>query len=266
MKYPFGWLLLTLLLGSCDLIEYHPYDCRISGESGINARNIKSIETTTMGRDSFRFAVISDTQRWYDETSDEVNSINARGDIDFVIHCGDLSDFGATKEFEWMRDILNGLKVPYVCVLGNHDCLGTGEDTFTHIFGEKNYTFTAGNVQFICLNTNAMEYDYSEPVPDFTFMESVRDSLPSTVKRSIVVMHVRPYDDQFNDNVAKVFEYYVKQYPGLMFSLCGHGHHFSAEDLFNDGNIYYECPSSSQHTYLVFSVKKDSYSYEKVDF
>ena len=37
-----------------------------------------------------------------------------------------MSDFGLTKEFLWQRDIMNGLHVPYVALIGNHDCLGTG--------------------------------------------------------------------------------------------------------------------------------------------
>ena len=34
-------------------------------------------------------------------------------DIDFVLHGGDVSDFGLTDEFLWQRDFMNGLKVPY---------------------------------------------------------------------------------------------------------------------------------------------------------
>ena len=41
--------------------------------------------------------MISDTQRWYNSTEDVVKALNARGDIDFVIHGGDQSDFGVTK-------------------------------------------------------------------------------------------------------------------------------------------------------------------------
>ena len=45
------------------------------------------------------------------------------------------------------------------------------------IYGDPNFAFTAGNVRFICLNTNAMEYDYSEPVPDFNFIENELNNL-----------------------------------------------------------------------------------------
>ncbi len=37
--------------------------------------------------------MISDTRRWYDETEKTVEALNARDDIDFVLHGGDLSGF-----------------------------------------------------------------------------------------------------------------------------------------------------------------------------
>ena len=55
---------------------------------------------------------MGDSQRWYDETLDFVGEINKRDDIDFVIHGGDMSDFGVTDEFLWQRDIMNKLRVP----------------------------------------------------------------------------------------------------------------------------------------------------------
>ena len=63
-----------LLLGGCDMIEYHPYDLDIDGETDVNRRNIERIETATYGKEEIRFAVISDTQRWYDETEDAVEA------------------------------------------------------------------------------------------------------------------------------------------------------------------------------------------------
>ena len=118
-----------MLLAGCDLIDYHPYDTKIDGAHDINRSNTLLIEQRLDGRSEITFAVISDTQRWYDETEKAVKSINARNDIDFVIHCGDISDFGATKEFTIQRDILQKLRMPYVVLLGNHDCLGTGTDS-----------------------------------------------------------------------------------------------------------------------------------------
>lgn len=154
-------LLSYLLLTGCGMIDYHPYDVRISGETDVNAHNIEQIEADCKGKKTIRFVTMGDSQRWYDETEDFVKAINKRNDIDFVIHGGDMSDFGVTKEFLWQRDIMNGLSVPYVTLIGNHDCLGTGAETYKAIFGPTNFSFIAGDVKFVCLNTNALEYDYS---------------------------------------------------------------------------------------------------------
>lgn len=91
---------MTMLTNGCDMIEYHPYDLNIKGDTDINERNIQSIEASLNGKEEISFILISDTQRWYDETEDAVNAINERNDVDFVIHCGDLSDFGMKMEFE----------------------------------------------------------------------------------------------------------------------------------------------------------------------
>lgn len=106
-----------LLLAGCEMIDYHPYDVRIKGETGVNGKNIAQIEAEMAGRRHLRFAMISDTQRWYDETEEAVAHINRQGSVDFVIHGGDQADFGMTQEFLWMRDILGGLTRPYVCVI-----------------------------------------------------------------------------------------------------------------------------------------------------
>ena len=261
-----GLFLLPLLAAGCDHIEYHPYDTDISGEQNINAKNIARIEAACRGRQTVRFAMISDTQRWYDETEKAVEALNARDDIDFVLHGGDLSDFGLKKEFMWQRDILNRLRVPYVCLLGNHDCQGTGEAVFEKIFGPSDFAFTAADVRFVCLNTNAMEYDYSHPVPDFDFLEHEYGSFAPPARRTIFAMHVRPYDFQFNNNVAKVFEHYVMRFPRPLCCIFGHEHRWIEEDIFGDGMMYYGCPNIEKRTYILYTLTPDGYSYEKVDF
>ena len=195
MKTELFPLLAAVFLTACQ-VEYHPYDTRIDGPTGVNARNIARIEAACEGRRTIRFAQISDTQRWYDETEDAVKAINARDDIDFVIHTGDLADFGMRDEFERQRDILDRLRVPYVVLLGNHDCLATGERIFTKIFGEVDFAFTAGDVRFVCLNTNALEFDHDTPVPNFDFLERQIDGFPAGAEKTVVVMHAKPYSER----------------------------------------------------------------------
>lgn len=70
-------LVTTCLLAGCQ-VEYHPYDTRVDGETGVNAKNMTRIEASCAGKQEIRFAMISDTQRWYDETEDAVKALNRR--------------------------------------------------------------------------------------------------------------------------------------------------------------------------------------------
>lgn len=254
-------------LTGCDLIDYHPYDAKIDGAKHINAQNIERIERSTAGRKKICFAVISDTQRWYDETHAAVKDINRRDSIDFVVHCGDLTDFSATKEFEWMRDELQKLRVPYVCLIGNHDCLATGPEVFRAMFGNPNFSFNAGNTHFVCLNTNALEHDYSVPIPDFSFIETDRQQLSANTSRTVAVMHAAPYTDQFNNNVARLFHYQMKMYPNLQFALCGHQHATAVFYPYGDDLPYYECGCANDRKYLIFTLDEEGgVRYEVVEY
>ena len=234
------FVLLALCFSGCDMLETHPYDVHITGERELNNKNIQLIENKMQGKKTIRFAMISDTQRWYNSTEDVVKALNARGDIDFVIHGGDQSDFGVTKEFIWMRDIFNKFQMPYVCLLGNHDCLGTGEDAYRAIYGDPNFAFTAGNV----LN-----------------------NLSPEIEKTVFAMHVKPFEFVFNNNVAKIFQLYVNQFPKVQFCLYGHEHKFAVDDLFNDGVLYFQCPCIDKRIYLLFTIKEDgTYDYETVEF
>lgn len=248
------------------MIEYHPYDGRVSGETKINDKNIKRIESSCEGKTTIRFIMTGDTQRWYNETEDFVKNVNQRNDIDFVIHGGDVSDFGLTKEFLWQRDILNKLNVPYVVLLGNHDCLANGIDVFYEVFGKVNFSFLAGNTKFICLNTNALEFDYSHPVPDFNFIEGQLLDQRDEYEKTIFAMHVRPFSEQFNNNIANVFQRYIKEFRRLQFCLNAHDHRLAIDDLFNDGVIYYGSPNIAKRQYLIFTINPDGYNYEVLDF
>ncbi len=267
MKRNLLFLLSCLILfAGCNLIDYHPYDVRITGERDVNTKNIQLIEEKCQGKTSIRFIFMGDTQRWYDETESFVEAVNKRDDIDFVIHGGDMSDFGVTNEFLWQRDIMSGLEVPYVVLLGNHDCLGTGKETYKKVFGPTNFAFIAGNIKFVCLNTNALEYDFSEPIPDLGFMENEMTNRRDEFEKTVISMHIRPYCPEFNNNVAKAFQYYVTQFPGLQFCTMAHEHSLSVQDLFNDGVIYYGSDCIKRRSYLLFTITPDTYTYEVVYF
>jgi Icc-related predicted phosphoesterase len=258
--------ILLIFSSACDLIDYHPYDGRLSiSDRDINAANIKIIEEKTQNKDTIRFVLIGDTQRSYDETEDFVEDINKKDSIDFIIHGGDIADFGMTKEYEWTVKILDKLKVPYVAILGNHDVIGNGDEVYRKLYGNENFSFIAHDIKFVCLNTNAIEYDYSHPVPYFDYIkEQYQDTIG--YKRTVVAMHAPPGCEQFDNNVKDVFQYYIKQFPNLMFCLHAHNHNLSASDIFGDGIIYYGCSNIAKRNYLLFTITPKGYTHEIINF
>ena len=258
--------LLLILFASCNLIEYHPYDLESKNQpSGINQTNINLLQKNDDEQDTVRFIFMGDTQRHYDETQDFVNAANKLNNIDFVIHGGDINDFGMSKEYVWIHDIMKKLKVPYVALIGNHDILGHGKDVYQKIYGDLNFSFAFRKTRFICLNTNALEFDYSTPVPDFDYMMGfLKDS--ATIERTIVVMHAPPYSDEFNDNSALMFNYVIEHYKNPEFCIHAHNHVQSMNDLFNNGILYYGCDDISRRTFLLFTLAGNTYSYKTVKF
>lgn len=256
-----------ILMSGCDSVfDIHPYDTRVKGTTGINAANIRRIEQMCADADTLHIAVISDSHQWYSDLEDEVNNINCRDSIDFVIHLGDITDFGSTQEYNWARERLQRLNKPYVVMQGNHDCLGTGNEVFAKMFGNNDFSFIAGRVKFVMINTNAIEYDYSEPVPDFDFLESEATKDSAHFDRTVACMHAAPFSEQFNNNVVKPFAYYLSSFPNLMFCLYGHGHHSEEHDFFENGVIYYEVAASSKREYRLFTVTPTGYSNEIIHF
>ena len=257
----------TLMLISCDnVFDVHPYDVNVKGETHINATNISKIENLCKDKDTLKIAFISDTHGRYSDFKDEVADINRRRDINFVVHCGDITDTGTTKEYNWARSIFDRLNVPYVALIGNHDFLGTGDQVYHVMFGDNDFSFIAGRVKFVCLNTNATEYDYLASVPNFDFMESEQKSRSAEFDRTIVVMHARPGSEQFNNNVSKAFNYFVHLFPGIMFCVSGHEHATQAEELFNDKLMWYGVDCAQHRKYDLFTITKEGYKYEVVDF
>ncbi len=261
------WVVVALLfLTSCELIDYHPYDGRLStNDSQVNHAQIARIETTTGGKDTIRFVMMGDTQRAYDETEAFVNHINRRPDIDFIIHGGDQADFGMKKEYEWCYELMCRLRAPFVTLIGNHDIIGNGHRIYQRLYGDDNFAFIAGDVKFVCLNTNAIEYDYSHPVPDFTFIKNELNDSASYTK-TVVVMHAPPGNEQFNNNVKDVFQEYIKHFPALQFCLHAHIHHVTVREPFDDGILYYSCANMAKRNYLLFTITPDGYTYEAVYF
>ena len=97
-------------------------------------------------------------------------------------------------------------------------------------------------------------------------MEQEITSRLDEFEKTVISMHARPYTDVFNDNVAKVFQHYIRQYPGIQVCTAAHTHHYQDDVIFDDGIHYVTSDCMDLRTYLVFTITPEKYEYELVKY
>ena len=89
-----------------------------------------ALSLLSYGQDSneraFTFAWLSDVHLnsfayAEDDLRQSIEDINANPDVAFTILSGDVTEFGDTKEFYLLQDILKNFRKPYFLIPGNHD-------------------------------------------------------------------------------------------------------------------------------------------------
>jgi Icc protein len=258
-----GWLLSLAFLSSCDLIDYHPYAGNIDYKNLTqeNLHRIKELEASYSTATPLRFAFTGDTQGYYTETEDMVADMNRR-DIAFVLHAGDLTNYAFTDEFERMHKALSKLKVPYLTVVGNHDCLGEGKKLYQRMYGPFDYSFTFAQNKFIFLNTNFLEFD--DKVPDVTWLEQELKNAPGTPNK-FVISHMAPNNSEANPNKEQKYASLMRQYD-VQISMHGHTHNYRLEDLYKDGIPYLTVDAALKRSYMLVTVIGSTITLERIKF
>lgn len=256
-------LILSLLVQGC--FEYNPNQIILDdNETGLTAKNLARLEATTPP-DTIKIAFMGDTQRFYDETEEFVNNVNQRDDISFILHGGDISDFGLIKEFQWVHEMMAESKVPYLTVVGNHDLLANGKRVYEDMYGPYDYTFSYGNYLFIVLNTNSREFYFNGRVPD---LEYLRSMLAENVdnKRVIVLSHVPPFNDDFDDNLEQEYASILANDPNVVLSIHAHEHNYLDQEYYGDGVRYFITTTVQKEGYAILSLWSDGLNIERINF
>lgn len=107
-------------------------------------------------RASFTFAWLSDVHLnsftyAEDDLRQAIEDINANPAVDFTILSGDVTEFGDTKEFLLLQEILNDFRKPYLLLPGNHDVNWSenGSTMFNKIFKASHFCHDWQGVRFI---------------------------------------------------------------------------------------------------------------------
>lgn len=231
--------LFLLLLPGCKKFEYSPYQEKspdpIAGNS--NAINLEKILANEVNSDdTVTFVYTGDCQRFYDELDQLVKKVNTIQNVDFMILCGDIADFGLLKEYEWIKERLAKLNTPYLCAIGNHDLTGNNGKIYTDMFGAKNYSFTYKKYKFLVHDTNGREYGFNGTVPDISWLgQELKDS---TANWFVGVSHVAPYNEDFDKKLEYPYKDLFASTPNFIASLHAHLHG-TTDSLYYDDHVRY---------------------------
>jgi 3',5'-cyclic AMP phosphodiesterase CpdA len=243
MKIKINILLLfgLLLFTSCnEVFDYSPYVIDFDDENrDVNKTNIAKL-LLKKAPDTIHIAFTGDSHRFYDELEDfvdKVNEVNQTSPFDFVIHVGDIADFGLPKQYLWGNSSLLNLDIPYFVLLGNHDMVGNGGQAYTEMFGDYNFSFIYGKIKFVFLNTNSREFKFNGKVPDLNWLDNELKPADD-FSYAVVIFHVPPTDADFDPDLTEAFHQTLAKYNNVLFGVHGHLHHFNVYKPFPDSITY----------------------------
>jgi hypothetical protein len=156
----------------------------------------------------FSFVVAGDSGAWADPTADGIYSQLLRqvAPIEpapvFFANLGDFAGPGTPDRHEHYLRLVDGLKMPNICVVGNHDLDdAAGPDAWAQVQGPTNFDFAYGNTHFVVLNGapgQVGEVDIRVDVP----VEGPREEALAFLERSleaadaphrVVLTHMPPH-------------------------------------------------------------------------
>lgn len=259
-------LVITFLLLACEnLFDYSPYAIDFSDENrNVNNRNIEKL-LARENDDTISIAFTGDTHRFFDEMDLFVSAVNEKHAVDFVIHVGDIADFGLPKQYLWGNSFLLKLQVPYFVVIGNHDLVGNGSIAYQEMFGSLNYSFIYDSIKFVFINTNSREFEFSGNVPDIQWLDSqLQPNFDFTM--AVVIFHVPPTDVDFDASLEESFHNSLANYNNVLFAVHGHLHHHEIYRPYADSIPYVNVFGVEHRKYNVIKIFNNQFEVETVEF
>ena len=167
------------------------------------------------------------------------------------------------QEYRWQHKILKDLNVPYITVLGNHDCLGNGVKVYENMYGPQDFVYNIGRSRFVFMNTNSLEFD-EDPVPRLPFLATAFGDT-ATYDNAFMVAHVPPFDNEFDDSKELEFAALLRG-KKVRYALFGHQHSYKELQPYNDGINYLATDDIADRNYLKITLRGTNASFERIYF
>ena len=257
-------IIISALFSACEQFDYNVYqtnryDGPVEATTSYNLELLRALPQ----KDTLYLVFTGDTQRYYDDLDNMIDVINAFPKVDAVFVAGDLVEFAMTHEFEWVCEELTKLNAPFLTVIGNHDCLANGVETYTDLYGPVNYAFTWNGIRFIMHNTNGREFNFNGTVPDIQWMkEQLADT--ANYEGTIFLSHVPSNHEDFDAALESPYSTLIRESKKTILSVNGHRHRFGLNQTYGD-KIWYLNTSSPHNRYVAY-VKVYPYSQDAHTF
>jgi calcineurin-like phosphoesterase family protein len=139
----------------------------------------------------FSFVFAGDSGAWPDPTADGIYSqlLRQLGELDpapvFFANLGDFAGPGTPDRHRDYLRLVDGLAVPNICVVGNHDLDDRGgPEAWAEVHGPMNFDFSHGHTHFVALNGAAGEVGEID-IPVNRPIEGPREEALAFLERSL---------------------------------------------------------------------------------
>lgn len=250
--------LLALIVISCsEITEFSPYDTEIKS-TNLNNFYTENLNEYFVENDTLTFAFLSDPHFYYDRLASAVSSINKHRNIAFVVACGDITDSGMTREYQYYWKQMSKLHFPVVSVIGNHDCLSNGYTVYRRMFGDPNFSFLCGDYKFIAFNSVVWENNNQEP--EFNWL---KNEVETSDQKCLILTHIPPWGDQYTKAFCQKY-YDIASMPQVILNLHGHEHRY--QDTTVNNKRYIVAEAVYQYEYYLIHLTGDKAEVETIKF
>ena len=167
------------------------------------SRNLRMAERIAAAgvRPPFSFVIAGDSGAWPDPTADAIFAQLLRQIAElrpvFFAHLGDFAGPGTLERHHHYLRLVSGLRVPNVCLIGNHDLEDpSGGDAWSEVHGPRNFQFACGDTRFVAIDgaSGPADPDTAGPGPDA--LRYLDDALAAAAEpHRVVLLHAPPHLD-----------------------------------------------------------------------
>jgi predicted phosphodiesterase len=182
---------------------------------------------------NFSFSMMGDTHVGSDQGNLMVKALQmSKTDGDsFAVIAGDDSNTGLESELLTFESNIASVGLPVYPAIGNHDIFFNGWDHYKAIVGRSMYSFNAGVVHFVILDTANGTFGEEE-------LNWLKSDLAATNKPvKVAVMHFPAVFGEFStiyrlsdDEEITIFENIMNKY-GVQLVVSGHYHGYSDKNV-----------------------------------